>query len=182
VRLTPRGRFIDYRWSVVLLALAAIGCSDGSTAPNHVRDLAIAGQLSIRSRAYAMDWIDIRVDGRVDSVGWSSTGDDVFGSASLTAVLADDPVFKADAARIGAGVHELSAIVQPFDWYYRSTRGFPLPAPSEYYSVDPSYVTVVDRMTREVLGTKRLEARAMVTNERGTLKWTLTVDSNGVVR
>jgi hypothetical protein len=37
-------------------------------------------------------------------------------------------------------------------------------------------------MTREVLGTKRLEARAMVTNERGTLKWTLTVDSNGVVR
>jgi hypothetical protein len=113
VRLTPRGRFIDYRWSVVLLALGAIGCSDGSTALNHVRDLAIAGQLTIRSRAYAMDWIDIRVDGRVDSVGWSSTGDDVFGSASLTAVLADDPVFKADAARIGAGVHELSAIVQP---------------------------------------------------------------------
>jgi len=178
----PAPAWLSYVGAItgIVGACTAIGCSAGSTAPDRVRDLAIGGQLTIRSRVYAMDWIDIRLDGRF--VGWSSTGDDVFGSASLTAVLADDPVFEADAARMGAGVHELSAIVQPFDWYYRSTRGFPLPAPSEYYSDDRSYVTVVDRVTREVLGTKRLEARAMVTNERETLRWTLTVDSNGVVR
>jgi hypothetical protein len=103
------------------------------------------------------------------------------GSTTLTAMLAIEPITANDAS-ISPGVHERSAVVQAFDSYYRSTRGSPLPAPSEYYSDDMSYVTVVDRITREVLGIKRLEAKAMVTNERGTLNWKLTVDSNGVVR
>jgi hypothetical protein len=124
-----------------------------------------------------MDWIDIYLDDRL--VGGHGGNDN--GSATLTAMLANEPT-TANNSSISPGVHELSAMVQPFDWYYRSTRGFPLPAPSEYYSDDMSYVTVVDRITREVVGIKRLEAKAMVTNERGTLKWTLTVDSNGVVR
>jgi hypothetical protein len=37
-------------------------------------------------------------------------------------------------------------------------------------------------MTHELLGTRRLEPKVVVLDRPGALKWTLTVDSNGVVR
>jgi hypothetical protein len=45
--------------------LGAIGCSKGATAPDHVRNLMLGGEVTIRSRTYAMDWVDIYLDDRL---------------------------------------------------------------------------------------------------------------------
>ena len=169
---------VDYRWYLALLALGAIGCSDSSTAPDRLRDLMLGGEVTIRSRTYLIDSVQVDLNDRY--VGYLGAEDS--GRTTLTVVFAKESGGE-EHARIGPGILELSARVEPHDFYFLSLHGFPrYPPVSEYYSDDASYVTVVDRMTHELLGTRRLEPKVVVLDRPGALKWTLTVDSNGVVR
>ena len=169
---------MNYRCCAFGLALMMAGCAKSATAPARVRDLILGGEITIRSRTYLLDWVEIDLNDRL--VGYLGAED--AGRTALTVIFAKT-TFSEENARINSGVFELSALVQPHDFYFLKGLGFPrYPPTSEFYSDDGSYVTVLDRTTREVLGTRRLESRTMVINEPGTLKWTVIVDANGVVR
>src|SRR5262245_33957797 len=120
------------------LALLMAGCAKSPTAPARVHDLRLGGEVTIRSRTYLLDYVEIDLNDRV--VG--ALGAEDSGRATLTVVLAKSPLSE-EGARMDPGVFELSALVQPHDFSLLKGLGFPrYPPTTEFYSDDGSYVTV----------------------------------------
>jgi len=160
------------------LALLMAGCAKSPTAPARVRDLMLGGEVH---HPVANIPSGRRRD-RPERSCRRCPGCRGFRKGDSQSRLGEAPLSE-ENARINSGVFELSARVQPHDFYLLSLLGFPrYPPVSEYYSDEASYVTVVDRMTHELLGTRGLESQVVVLDKPGGLKWTLIVDSNGVVR
>jgi len=92
-------RLVDYRWYLALLALGAIGCSDSSTAPDRLRDLMLGGEVTIRSRTYLIDSVQVDLNDRY--VGYLGAEDS--GRTTLTVVFAKESGGE-EHARIGPGI------------------------------------------------------------------------------